>query len=227
MIEVLLADDQSLVRDGFRALIDREPDLNVVAEAVDGVEAIDLAKRHHPDVVLMDIRMPNLDGLTATRRVLAVPNPPRVIVLTTFDRNEWVFEALRAGASGFLLKDVRATALVEAIRVVHAGEALLAPTITRRLIAEFTRMRPATTHSPKLGRLTAREVVVLRLVAGGLSNAEIAEELFIEHSTVKTHVNRLLNKLSLRDRTQAVVFAYESGLISPGNSEIGRTARGR
>lgn len=226
MIEVLLADDQSLVRDGFRALIDREPDLTVVAEAIDGVEAIELANKHHPDVVLMDIRMPNLDGLTATRRVLAASNPPRVIVLTTFDRNEWVFDALRAGASGFLLKDVRAAALVEAIRVVHAGEALLAPTITRRLIAEFTRMRPATAHSPDLGQLTARELDVLRRVAGGLSNAEIADELFIEHSTVKTHVNRLLTKLSLRDRTQAVVFAYESGLIRPGSSEIGRPAHG-
>ena len=221
MIRVLLADDQALVRDGFRALVDREHDMCVVAEAVDGVAAIEATRQHRPDVVLMDIRMPHLDGLAATQRVLSLPSPPRVLVLTTFDRNEWVFEALRAGASGFLLKDVRAEALTEAVRVVHAGESLLAPSITRRLIEEFTRLQPRVEPSPALASLTAREVEVLRLVAAGLSNGEIAEQLFIEHSTVKTHVNRLLTKLGLRDRTQAVVFAYESGLVTPSRRDIG------
>jgi DNA-binding NarL/FixJ family response regulator len=216
VIDVLLADDQALVRDGFRALIDREGDLTVVGEAADGVEAVALAARLRPHVVLMDIRMPNLDGLTATRQVLAAPSPPRVIVLTTFDRNEWVFEALRAGASGFLLKDVRAHDLVEAIRVVHAGEALLAPSVTRRLIEEYARSAPAARPAPELGLLTSRETDVLRALAAGLSNAEIARRLFIEPSTVKTHVNRVLTKLGLRDRTQAVVFAYESGLVTAG-----------
>ncbi len=219
-IRVLVADDQDLVRDGFRALIDREPDLTVVAEARDGVEAIELTRQHAPDVVLMDIRMPHLDGLEATRSILGrATSPdtrPRVVMLTTFDRNEWVFEALRAGASGFLLKDVRAPALIDAIRVVHAGEALLAPSVTRRLVAEFVRTPPATGPSPALGALTARELDVLRLIAGGLSNAEIADRLVIEPSTVKTHVNRLLAKLSLRDRTQAVVFAYEQRVVVPG-----------
>ena len=216
MIRVLLADDQALVRDGFRALIDRQPDLEVVGEACDGVEAVELARRIPCDVVLMDIRMPRLDGLAATRSVLAAPQPPRVIVLTTFDRNEWVFEALRAGASGFLLKDVRAEALVDAIRVVHAGEALLAPSITRRMIAEFARIPSSNTTDAALDGLTERELDVLRLIATGLSNAEIAAKLVIEHSTVKTHVNRLLGKLGLRDRTQAVVFAYEHGVVVPG-----------
>jgi DNA-binding NarL/FixJ family response regulator len=218
VIDVLLADDQMLVRDGFRALIDRESDLRVVGEAADGVEAVALAARTRPHVVLMDIRMPNLDGLAATRQVLAAPAPPRVIVLTTFDRNEWVFEALRSGASGFLLTDVRASVRVEAIRVVHGGEALLAPSITRRLIEEFARRPAAPQQAPGLTTLTSRETDVLRLVAGGLSNAEIAARLFIEPSTVKTHVNRLLSKLALRDRTQAVVYAYESGLVTAGNA---------
>jgi DNA-binding NarL/FixJ family response regulator len=213
---VLLADDQVLVRDGFRALIEREADLEVVGEAADGVEAVAACARLAPDVVLMDIRMPQLDGLEATRRVLAAPAPPRVIVLTTFDRNEWVFEALRAGASGFLLKDVRAAALVEAIRVVHSGDALLSPSITRRLIEAYASATPVSRQSSALRQLTARETDVLRLVAAGLTNAEIAQRLFIEPSTVKTHVNRLLGKLDLRDRTQAVVFAYESGLVTPG-----------
>lgn len=216
MIDVLLADDQALVRDGFRALIDRESDMGVVAEASDGVEAVSMAARLRPHVVLMDIRMPHLDGLTATRQVLAAPDPPRVVVLTTFDRNEWVFEALRAGASGFLLKDVRAHDLVEAIRVVHAGEALLAPSVTRRLIEEYARSAPTARSAPELGLLTSRETDVLRALAAGLSNAEIGERLYIEPSTVKTHVNRLLTKLGLRDRTQAVVFAYESGLVTAG-----------
>jgi len=219
MISVLLADDQALVRDGFRALIDRERDMRVVAEAADGVEAIGLTRRHRPDVVLMDIRMPNIDGLTATTRVLALPQPPRVLVLTTFDRNEWVYEALRAGASGFLLKDVRGGQLTDAIRTVAAGEALLAPSITRRLIEQFVSQQPAGRPSPAPGVLTDREADVLRLLAAGLSNAEIADRLVIGHSTVKTHVTRLLTKLDLRDRAQAVVFAYETGFVQPGSPD--------
>jgi DNA-binding NarL/FixJ family response regulator len=216
VIDVLLADDQALVRDGFRALIDREPDLRVVAEAVDGVEAIAQARRHRPAVVLMDIRMPTIDGLTATARVLALPEPPRVLVLTTFDRDDWVYEALRAGASGFLLKDVRGSQLTEAIRTVAAGEALLAPSVTRRLIEQFVSRAPER-PPPSLPELTERERDVLRLLAVGLSNAEIAESLVIGHSTVKTHVNRLLTKLGLRDRAQAVVYAYESGFVRAGS----------
>jgi DNA-binding NarL/FixJ family response regulator len=215
VIDVLLADDQALVRDGFRALIDREPDLRVVAEAVDGVEAIAQTRRHRPAVVLMDIRMPTIDGLTATARVLALPEPPRVLVLTTFDRDDWVYEALRAGASGFLLKDVRGRQLTDGIRTVAAGEALLAPSVTRRLIEQFVSRAPER-PPPSLPDLTERERDVLRLLAGGLSNAEIAETLVIGHSTVKTHVNRLLTKLGLRDRAQAVVYAYESGFVRPG-----------
>jgi DNA-binding NarL/FixJ family response regulator len=215
VIDVLLADDQALVRDGFRALIDREPDLRVVAEAVDGIEAIAQTRRHRPAVVLMDIRMPNIDGLTATARVLALPEPPRVLVLTTFDRDDWVYEALRAGASGFLLKDVRGHQLTDAIRTVAAGEALLAPSVTRRLIEQFVSRAPERPPA-SLPELTERERDVLRLLAGGLSNAEIAESLVIGHSTVKTHVNRLLTKLDLRDRAQVVVYAYETGFVRPG-----------
>ncbi|MEQ6898074.1 response regulator transcription factor [Microbacterium sp. KR10-403] len=215
MIRVLLADDQALVRDGFRALIDRDPEMEVVAEASDGVEAVSLARSEHPDVVLMDIRMPRVDGLTATKQVLALADPPRVLVLTTFDRNDWVFEALKAGASGFLLKDVRGKQLTDAIRTVAEGDALLAPSITRRLIEEFVAHTPSVPlRASQL--LTERELEVLRLLAGGLSNAEIAERLVVELSTVKTHVNRLLSKLDLRDRTQAVVYAYESGLVVRG-----------
>jgi DNA-binding NarL/FixJ family response regulator len=221
VISVLLADDQALVRDGFRALIDRERDMRVVAEAADGAEAVALVRDHHPDVILMDIRMPHVDGLTATRRVLALPDPPKVLVLTTFDRNEWVFDALRAGASGFLLKDVRATQLTDAIRTVAVGEALLAPSITRRLIEQFVRTERAHEERSSIASdasalLTDREGEVLRLVAAGLSNAEIAARLVIGHSTVKTHVNRVLAKLDLRDRTQAVVYADENGLVTPG-----------
>jgi DNA-binding NarL/FixJ family response regulator len=217
-IDVLLADDQTLVRDGFRALIDRESDMRVVAEAADGVEAIALTRRHRPDVVLMDIRMPHIDGLTATARVLALPQPPRVLVLTTFDRNEWIYDALRAGASGFLLKDVRGKQLTDAIRTVAAGEALLAPSITRRLIEQFVARQPPGRPAPAPGVLTEREAEVLRLLAAGLSNAEIADRLVIGHSTVKTHVTRLLTKLDLRDRAQAVVFAYETGFVQAGGS---------
>ncbi len=215
MISVLVADDQALVRDGFRSLIDHEPDMRVIAEAVDGVEAVTFARQLQPDVILMDIRMPRIDGLAATRQVLAMPQPPRVLVLTTFDRNEWVYEALRAGASGFLLKDVRATQLTDAIRTVAAGESLLSPSITTRLIEEFVRTGTQAKPWRPPAELTDREVEVLRLVAGGLSNAEIAQRLFIGQSTVKTHVNRLLTKLELRDRTQAVVYAYEKGVVEP------------
>jgi DNA-binding NarL/FixJ family response regulator len=218
VIRVLLADDQALVRDGFRALIDREPDLAVVAEAADGVAAIAAVREHRPDVVLMDIRMPQLDGLSATKRVLGLPEPPRVLVLTTFDRNEWVYEALRAGASGFLLKDVRGSQLTDAIRTVAAGEALLSPSITRRLIEDFVSRRPSQQPATAPDVLTEREAEVLRLLAAGLTNAEIAERLFVGHSTVKTHVTRLLTKLELRDRAQAVVYAYESGFVQPGGS---------
>jgi DNA-binding NarL/FixJ family response regulator len=217
MIRVLLADDQALVRDGFRALIDRDPEMAVVAEAADGVEAVSLARAEHPDVVLMDIRMPRLDGLTATKQVLALPDPPRVLVLTTFDRNDWVYEALKVGASGFLLKDVRGNQLTDAIRTVAAGDALLAPSITRRLIEEFVARAP-TVSSRSSDVLTARELEVLRLLAAGLSNAEIAEQLVVELSTVKTHVNRMLSKLDLRDRTQAVVYAYETGVVARGTT---------
>jgi DNA-binding NarL/FixJ family response regulator len=215
MIRVLIADDQALVRDGFRSLIDREPDLEVSGEAVDGADAVAQVRANRPDVVLMDVRMPKVDGLTATRQVMAGTDPPKVLVLTTFDRDDWVFDALEAGASGFLLKDVRATQLTDAIRTVAAGEALLAPSVTRRLIEQHVVRRPAPPRPQAVG-LTERETEVLRLVATGLSNGEIAERLFIGHSTVKTHVNRLLSKLDLRDRVQAVVYAYETGLIRPG-----------
>jgi DNA-binding NarL/FixJ family response regulator len=214
MIRVLLADDQALVRDGFRALIDRDPGMRVVAEAADGVEAISAARAERPDVILMDIRMPRIDGLEATKQILTFPDPPKVLVLTTFDRNDWVYEALRAGASGFLLKDVRGTQLTDAIRTVAAGDALLAPSITRRLIEEFVSRTPSPSNRPP-DLLTSRELDVLRLLAAGLSNAEIANRLVVELTTVKTHVNRMLSKLALRDRTQAVVYAYETGVVAP------------
>ncbi len=219
MIRLLLADDQALVRDGLRTILDREPDLTVVGEAADGVEAVELARRERPDVALVDIRMPRLDGLDATRALVALDPAPRVVVLTTFDRDEWVFEALQAGASGFLLKDIRADRLVDAVRVVMTGESLLAPSLTRRLIERFTSSRPpnAALRGP-VSRLTAREREVLVLVAGGLSNTEVAERLVVEESTVKTHVHRVLGKLGARDRAQAVVAAYESGLVTPGRS---------
>ncbi len=221
MIEVLVADDQALVRDGFRAIIDREPDLRVLAEAVDGLDAVELSARLQPAVVLMDIRMPRLDGLEATRRVLAQPQPPRVLVLTTFDRNDWVYQALRAGASGFLLKDVRGSQLTDAIRTVAAGEAMLAPTITGRLIESYLTRNGIPEPDPRASMLSDREREVLRRIALGESNAEIAQQMFLGLSTIKTYVNRLLTKLDLRDRTQAAVFAYEHGVVRPGHAQDG------
>jgi DNA-binding NarL/FixJ family response regulator len=219
-IRVLLADDQALVRGGFRAILDAEPDIEVVAEASDGAEALELAARHRVDVALMDIRMPRLDGIEATRRLLAEPRSPptRVLVLTTFDLDDYVYEALRAGASGFLLKEVLPEQLAPAVRIVAGGEALLAPSITRRLIERFAH-RPVPGGQPgtSLEELTPRELDVLRLLARGMSNAEIAQQLIVGEATVKTHVAHVLAKLNLRDRIHAVVFAYESGLVQPGS----------
>jgi DNA-binding NarL/FixJ family response regulator len=218
-ISVLIADDQGLVRAGFRKLLESEVGLRVVAEAADGLEAVELARRLQPNIVLMDIRMPRLDGLEATRRLLDGPTRTRVVMLTTFDLDEYVFDALTAGASGFLLKDAPPEQLIAAIQVVAGGDALLAPSITRRLIEEFVR-RPLPRSGPpnRLGGLTTRELEVLRLLARGLSNAEIAAELVLGEATVKTHVGNLLMKLDLRDRVQAVVLAYESGLVQPGSA---------
>jgi DNA-binding NarL/FixJ family response regulator len=211
-IRVLVADDQSMVRAGFRMLLGGEQDIEVVAEANNGLEAVNKAARFHPTVVLMDIRMPQLDGLEATRRILAADNSARILILTTFDLDEYVFEALRAGASGFVLKDDSPEQLIAAIRTVAGGDALLSPTITRRVIQKFARMsRPA---PPKqLDELSDRERDVFRLMARGLSNAEIGKELYISETTVKTHVTHILQKLDLRDRVQAVVLAYQTGLF--------------
>ena len=217
-ITVVIADDQRLLRTGFRVILDSEPDMRVVGEAPDGEAAVDVVRRRRPDVVLMDIRMPELDGLSAARRILDDPDvPSAVVMLTTFDRDEYVYEALRIGASGFLLKDTPADRLLDAIRVAASGDALLAPSITRRLIERFAHAaRPAPDGVPAaLAPLTARELDVLRLVARGLSNAEIAGELVLGENTVKTHVARVLGKLGLRDRVQAVVLAYETGLVAP------------
>jgi DNA-binding NarL/FixJ family response regulator len=214
VIRHVVVDDQPLVRMGLRVLVDDEPDIELVGEAADGAEALALIRKQRPDVVLMDIRMPRVDGLEATRRLA---RETRVIVLTTFDLNEYVYEALRAGASGFLLKDAPADQLVTAIRVVAAGEALLAPSITKRLIEEFARRPPSNARPEELEALSPRELEVLQLVARGLSNAEIAGELYVGDATVKTHVSRILQKLTLRDRVQAVVLAYESGLMQPGD----------
>ena len=214
-VRVLLADDQALVRVGFRKILESEPDLNVVAEAADGREAVERAQILRPDVALMDIQMPGLDGIEATRRLVAAALT-RVLILTTFDLNEYVYEALRAGASGFLLKDTQADQLVSAIRIVAGGDALLAPTITRRLIEQFAKRPPASARPARLAELTERELEIMQLVARGLSNAEIAAELIVGEATVKTHVARVLRKLGLRDRVQAVVAAYESGLVQPG-----------
>jgi DNA-binding NarL/FixJ family response regulator len=219
-VRVVVADDQLLVRAGFRVLVDSAPDLEVTGEAGDGVEAVDLARRERPDVVLMDIRMPRMDGLEATRRIVAdeLLAGVRVLVLTTFDLDEYVYQALRAGASGFLLKDTPPADLLAAIRVVAAGDALLAPRVTRRLIEEFARRpEPAAVAPAALAALTDREREVLALVARGLSNAEISERLFVSAATTKTHVSRVLAKLGARDRAQLVMLAYETGLVTPGS----------
>ena len=222
MIRVLLVDDQALVRAGFRMILDAEPDMEVVGEAADGREAIDQVRALRPEVVLMDIRMPELDGLEASRQIIEgeADRAPRILMLTTFDLDEYVYEALRAGASGFLLKDTPPEQLVAAIQVVAEGEALLAPSVTRRVISEFvkgTGPKPAA-QFPRLRDLTAREEEVLRAIARGLSNAEIARELFVSETTVKTHVARILMKLGLRDRVQVVVLAYEAGVVQPGEA---------
>jgi DNA-binding NarL/FixJ family response regulator len=221
-IRVLIADDQPLMRTGFRMILDAEPDLEVVGQAADGAEAVRLAAGARADVVLMDVRMPGMDGIEATRRLAGdgVQDPVRVLILTTFDLDEYVLSALRAGASGFLLKDVPPEDLVEAIRVVAAGDALLAPSVTRRLLDRFAASLPdpAATRPAALDSLTARELEVLGLVARGMSNAEIAEHLVVSETTVKTHVGRLLFKLDLRDRVQAVVLAYETGIVRPGTA---------
>jgi DNA-binding NarL/FixJ family response regulator len=222
MIRVLVADDQALVRGGFRVLVESAPDLQVVAEACDGAQAVEQVAQTRPDVVLMDIRMPTMDGLEATRRILADDGqtPPRVLILTTFDLDEYVFAALKAGASGFLLKDTPPQALLDGIRTIAGGDALLSPSITRHLIEEYVR-RPEPSNAPpvQLGGLTEREVEVLALVAKGWSNTEIAHHLHVTPSTAKTHLSRLLTKLDARDRAQLIVIAYESGLVSPSTHD--------
>ncbi|MFY9887321.1 MAG: response regulator transcription factor [Streptosporangiaceae bacterium] len=224
-VRIIVADDHQVVRGGFAALLDTQPDFTVVGTACDGAEAVRLARDLRPDVVLMDVRMPGTDGIEATRQLASgPPDGPRILILTTFDLDDYVYDALRAGASGFLLKDVTAEGLFDAVRVVAAGEALLAPTVTRRLISEFARLRPSPGAAGPgrggipLDTLTPRETEVLSLVAEGLSNQQIAARLVVTEETVKTHVSRVLRKLSLRDRTQAVVAAYESGLVVPGSA---------
>ena len=216
-IRVVVADDQGMVRSGFSTLLNAQPDIEVIGEAVNGQDAVARAVDLRPDVILMDVRMPVLDGLQATRQITGMDDPPRILILTTFDLDDYVFEALRAGASGFLLKDASAGELAEAVRVVAAGDGLLAPAVTRRLIAEFARMGgPRLPARKNLKELTERETEVLALVARGMANAEIARYLVVAEQTVKTHVSRVLMKLGLHDRAQAVVFAYESGLVRPG-----------
>jgi DNA-binding NarL/FixJ family response regulator len=219
-VRVLVADDQSMVRAGFRMLLAGEADIEVVAEASNGLEAVDKAARLHPTVVLMDIRMPELDGLEATRRILAADDGARILILTTFDLDEYVYEALRAGASGFVLKDDPPEQLIAAIRTVAAGDALLSPTITKRVIKKFTSI-PRRTPPKEFDELTTREQDVFRLIATGLSNAEIAQELYITDATVKTHITHILQKLNLRDRVQAVVLAYQSGLVAGDSQRLG------
>ncbi|MGI5458212.1 response regulator [Streptomyces sp. CA-249302] len=214
-IRIVVADDHEIVRVGYAGLLATQPDFTVVGTARDGAEAVRVCREQGPDVVLMDVRMPVMDGIQATARLHSDPDAPRVLVLTTFDLDEHVYDALAAGASGFLLKDVTAERLFEAVRVVAAGEALLAPAITRRLIAEFARIRPKAPARGTLAALTPRETDVLRLLAQGLSNPELAQRLHVGEQTVKTHVSRILSKLGLRDRTQAVVMAYETGLVVP------------
>jgi RNA polymerase sigma factor (sigma-70 family) len=218
---VLLVDDQALIRAGFRMILNAEDDIEVVGECADGTQAIDSVKRLKPDLVLMDIRMPEMDGIEATRRIIQLDSDPpaRILILTTFDLDEYVYDALRAGASGFLLKDVPADQLVNGIRLVATGEALLAPSVTRRLIEEFSKAPRARQHMPAiLNELTPREREVFELMARGMSNHEIAEDLVVSETTVKTHVARVLMKLGVRDRVQAVVLAYESGLVAPGQA---------
>jgi DNA-binding NarL/FixJ family response regulator len=217
-VRVLLADDQALVRGGFRLILEARDDLEVVGEAEDGAEAVRLVEELDPDVVLMDVRMPAVDGVEATRRIAASGARARILILTTFDLDEYVYDAIRAGASGFLLKDVHPPQLVDAVRVVAAGDALLAPSVTRRLLERFADSLPVGPEEPPpaFDSLTEREVEILRLLAGGLSNAEIAERLVVGETTVKSHVSSVLRKLRLRDRVQAVVLAYEAGLVRPG-----------
>lgn len=223
-IRVIIVDDQAMVRAGFAALLSAQADIDVVGEAPDGRAGVEVARTTHPDVVLMDVRMPEMDGLTAARAILQPPvgvvHVPKVLMLTTFDVDDYVYEALRAGASGFLLKDAPPADLISAVRVVAAGEALLAPSVTRRLIADFAAQRPAPRKNPslRLKGLTPRETEVLELIARGLSNQEIARDLVVAEQTVKTHIGRVLAKLDLRDRAQAVIFAYESGLVRPGTT---------
>jgi len=224
-LRLLVADDQAVVRMGFTAMLDAQDDMTVVGTAQDGEEAVRLARELRPDVVLMDIRMPVLDGIEATRRLSHVETPPRVLVLTTFDLDDYVYDALRAGASGFLLKDATPEEILAAVRIVGAGEALLAPSVTSRLIAEFA-ARKRLTAPPEIGRLTAREREVLLLVAGGLTNAEIARRLCLAEQTVKSHVSSILFKLGLRDRVQAVILAYESGLVVAGGHDPGGRGAG-
>jgi DNA-binding NarL/FixJ family response regulator len=217
VIRVLIADDQTLVRAGFRAIVETQDDLEVVAEAEDGAQAVDLARELRPDVVLMDVRMPGLDGIEATRRLLRDDDAPRVLMLTTFDLDEYLYEAMKAGASGFLLKDSPRDQLIGAVRTVAAGDALLAPALVRRLVEDFVRRPPPGAGPPaELEKLTERELEVLTLIAQGLANAEIAARLFVSEATVRTHVTHILQKLDLRDRVQAVVLAYETGLVQPG-----------
>jgi DNA-binding NarL/FixJ family response regulator len=228
MIRVVIADDQAVVRGGLRMILESEADIEVTGEAADGRHALDLVRELDPDVVLMDIRMPTLDGIEATRRLVTAGGRARVLVLTTYDLDENVYDALKAGAAGFLVKTESPARLVQAVRVVAAGEALLAPDITRRLVDRFvTGMRPNTPAPPELDVLSPRELEVLRLVARGLSNAEIAEALFVSDGTVKTHVARILSKLGLRDRVQVVVFAYERGIVEPGVRSSSHSASGR
>ncbi|MDI3408242.1 response regulator [Streptomyces cavernicola] len=223
-IRVLIVDDQAMVRAGFAALLAAQSDIDVVGEAPDGRQGVELSRSAHPDVVLMDVRMPEMDGLAAARALLDPPpgvvHRPKVLMLTTFDVDDYVYEALRAGASGFLLKDAPPADLIAAVRVVAAGDALLAPSVTRRLIADFARQRPVRAKDPalRLNGLTPRETEVLELIARGLSNQEIAGRLVLAEQTVKTHIGRVLAKLDLRDRAQAVIFAYESGLVAPGEA---------
>lgn len=229
MIRVLIVDDQAMVRSGFKMIVQAENDITVVGEASDGIEAIEVAGRCNPHVILMDVRMPRMDGIEAAGQIIGrrtngqLASGPRVLMLTTFDLDDYVYAALRAGVSGFMLKDAPAEQLIEAIRVIAAGEALLAPSVTRRLIEDIGKRpaRDASISAPGLDQLTERELEVLRLVAKGLSNAEIAEQLYLGEATIKTHVGRMLMKLNIRDRVQAVVLAYESGLITPGDHPLG------